>query len=435
MKFFRRYLFAGAFVLFLITSHILILKNQDFILLRSQPLISLTENQINHLKALPEIELTFYLRNNPALKKALLNLIRPLSVYGLNLQIQWVNPDLDPVRAQSENITAEGQTVIRSGTEKIKLDVPSLTGIVNALLGFKSGKSAFILHLQGHGERGFLDDSAGSWQALYRQLQASNDPIAVFKMGDGAPLPQNTEVLIIADPEKIEQDNEIKEALQNGVNLIYTTDTQRRYLPEFLKEISGLKIVDGTVISAKSQQYGLENPEFLVVENLGDTDITRNLNKSPLLIGSVAFAPKNEPENPWKRTVLLWSDELSWAETGDLRQAEYQPESDTKGALALGWLLWRDHPKNPEQKQYLVILGDSDWVQSNYFQLAGNRLFFQAILAVLRPQNVDKIINQELSDQFIQLSPERTQILGLVLFLFPIIFYLLSLWRHFRKRF
>ena len=48
------------------------------------------------------------------------------------------------------------------------------TTLVRALLAEVSDSDRFIVHLQGHGERDYLSDSAGSWRSFYRRLQAGD---------------------------------------------------------------------------------------------------------------------------------------------------------------------------------------------------------------------------------------------------------------------
>ena len=423
-------------LLFTVSANYLILQNNYFWTLRGTESIQLSAAQKKSLAALPPVHLEIYARRNPQLRRAMDNLLRPLLVYVPSLTVSYVNPDLDPVKAQRRDITAEGQLYLETARGGQKIALASAPALVRALLAEASASDRFIVHLQGHGERDYLSDSAGSWRSFYRRLQAGDISHGVFDLKDG-PLPQSAEALVIADPDPIPAADQqvLAAAIDKGLNLLYSTDVQKHYLPEFLQQISGLAIVDGKIVSAASLARGLENPQFLVVEDLGDTPITRPMTKSPLLPEAVGF--RETGPSGWRRQVLLWSDAKSWAERGDMAKppVKFDADEDVRGPIALGWLLTRPHPSRAGQTQSIVILGDSDLAQENYLASGGNSQLLDNIVGQLRSVAVNRIVATERPDQFINLANEHQMALAVLLLTLPLVLLVGGLlWSHWRYR-
>lgn len=428
----KKWLFLGILALFSLSSNYLILRQSQHWEWRANERLTLTPAQREALRALPPVRVEIYARNHPPLRRALQNLLRPLKGYLPNLEEVFINPDLNPLAAATHNITAEGQIYVQVGERGQKIEIPSLPALLRVLLDSAAPAAGFVVHLQGHGERAYLSDSADGWRALYQRLRDGDVASAPFELSSG-PLPDNSDLLVIADPDPIPAADQARlaAALDRGVNLLYSTDSSKRYLPEFLQKISGLTLVPGTLVSAKSAGFGLDNPQFLVVEELGDTAITRSLSRSPLLPGAVALL--KDGDSAWQRTVLLWSDDKSWAESGDVGAATVKFDAgDRRGPLPLGWLLSRAHPREPGRQQHIVILGDSDWASAAYLPLGGNGELLNNLIAELRPAAVNKIIVSERPDQFITLGDEPLLALALVLFglgLAPLVLALGLWWR------
>lgn len=407
---------------FVLSANYLALQSSAFWLLRGTESIQLSAAQKNSLATLPPVHLEIYARRNPQLRRAMDNLLRPLLVYVPSLTVSYVNPDLDPVKAQQRDITGEGQLYLETARGGQKITLASAPALVRALLAEAGASDRFIIHLQGHGERDYLSDSASSWRSFYRRLQAGDISHGVFDLKDG-PLPQSAEALVIADPDPIGTDDQrvLAAAIDGGLNLLYSTDVRKRYLPEFLQKISGLAVVDGKIVSAASAGRGLENPQFLLVEDLGDTAITRPMDKSPLLPEAVGF--REVGPSTWQRQVLLWSDAKSWAERGDMNAppVKFDEGEDLRGPIALGWLLTRPHPTQPERTQSIVILGDSDLAQENYLASGGNGQLLDNIVGQLRSVAVNKIVASERPDQFINLADEHQMALAVLLLALPLL--------------
>ena len=246
-------------------------------------------------------------------------------------------------------------------------------------------------------------------------------------------------MLVIADPETIPQDHgsALQTYLARGGNLLYTTDTRHPYLPPWLASLTGLKLVEGSIVDAGAKNYGLNDPQMLIIDTLGNDRVSDGISQAPLLPTAVALAedPEHPPTSDWTRTALLWTNNHSWAEHTPDAAALLPDANEAKGPLALGWLLERQYQ---DKAQRIIILGDSDIFQDNYLNIGGNSTLVQNLFARLLPDKAHgNIAPPELKDQYLTL-PESEQLpLALTLIvalpLMPPVIGLLLAWRRKRK--
>lgn len=216
--------------------------------------------------------------------------------------------------------------------------------------------------------------------------------------------------------------------MAQGGNLLYTTDTQHPFLPKILQSISGLHLLNGTVVDMASQQLGFEDPRILPAAINEQTELTQSLQQLPILPGAVAITEERAPEKDWKRTVLLQSSPNSWNEQGEVSGHIALDAQETRGPLPVAWLLTREYHA---RQQSIVIMGDSDIFQQQAFGMAGNRAFAQALFTYLaQVEGGERLNRPNLKDQYIQLSTTQTywwaglQLLGLPLSIFLLGWYL-----------
>lgn len=384
--------------------------------LRSYPPLYLNESQQSALRGLAQVKIEAYVQNNPRMRRAISELMNELRAEIPALRLEFHSLERDPITAQARGIQREGQLYVTlDGGKSTRIDTLSPLSIVNAILKLQQHRESQLIHVQGHGERGFLNDSAGSWLAFYQQYQGSDLLHAALTQGD-LPLPADS-ILVMADPQSALSDAdeaELRAHIKAGNSVLYTTDTQKPYLPKALFELSGLTLAEGVMVDADAKKYGLENPQWLVIEQLGDSEVTRGLKHAPILATAVALLPQNEPAEGFTRTPLLWSGERSWSEKNPLADELKADEDEVRGAQAVAWQLTRPNPQQPNNQQFIFILGDSDLGNSVYFS-AGNRSLLNQMLQVMRSHTVSLVQNPERPDQYITLSPQSALGLGVLL--------------------
>lgn len=342
---------------------------------RDSPQWSFGEKQRQDLAAQNPLRIEVYVRQNPRLRREFQRWLTPLRFIAPQLELTFVNPDTDPLRVQDRGITREGQVYVQAGQTGKRLDTPGVAAMERTLLELMYQGQKQIVHIQGQGERAFLSDTAGSWISVYQALRADNRVIAALEADSVAHIPEKTDLLVIADPERgsLEDARWLAQYLERGGNLIFTTDTRHAYLPPVLQAVSGLRVAPGVIVDAKAQAYGFENPQTLVIEEVGPNPALHGLRQLPVIPGAVSLAPATGAQGGWMREVLLYTSADSWTESDPLAESMSPDEGEQRGPLAIAWQLSRNVGG---KAQFIWILGDSDAWVSPYREQGGNRQWF-----------------------------------------------------------
>lgn len=252
---------------------------------------------------------------------------------------------------------------------------------------------------------------------VYQALRADNRLIAALDPKSVPHIPEAADLLIIADPERgsLEDARWLAQYLERGGNLVYTTDTRHQYLPPVLQAISGLRVIPGTVVDARAQSYGFENPQTLVIEEVGANPALQDLRRLPVITGASAFNPATAAQQGWMREVLLYSSAQSWAERDPLAQKLQFDEGEALGPLAIGWQLSRNVG---DKAQFIWILGDSDaWIVPHREQGGNRQWFVQSFAHLLGGDALPAAVRMPPKDLHIEASPARLYTLAALLLL------------------
>ncbi len=391
--------------------------------------LNLSEQQQQRLAQIsPPILLEVFTRRNPKLQRSVMAVVRSIKPYLSNLEVHWVNPDTHPDLVQQKGISQEGQAYLSIGDTGQRLAVISPTHLIETILTLTSTQQSFIGFTQGSGERALLSNLSGAWINFYHYFNQSGQSFAVIDPNTLISIPENIHILIVADPKTLNTHTQtlLENYLNQGGNLIYTTDTTNAYLPEFIKNKLNITLYTGKMIDANAKNFGLDNPQMQVIELLGDHDITRTLKQSPLLAGAVGLKLSETPSD-WDNSALLWSSENSWNELNN-RTPPFELNTDeTRGPIALASIFSQ---KSKQGKQSIILIGDSDLWADGYFNTAGNRQFAEQILNYLAPNaSLNQISPQELPDQFLHASDAHLmQLAVLLLFILPLGLIIIGIW-------
>lgn len=378
--------------------------------LRDQPIWHISKAQSDALKTLPDVTIEVFVTHNPRLRRSIDELLTPLKLQLPTLQVIFYNPETKPVLVRKRGISREGQLYVRDDQGHGQLvSTPSPDNLLQATLALQPNQARQIIHLQGAGERGFLSDDAGSWRDTYLHLKQAGITIAAADPASIATIPTNTNVLVIADPILGSLDNQalITDYIKQGGNLLYTTDQPTPYLPTWLAKLSGLNVIFGITRDPDGRQYGIEDPQMLLITTLGAAEVVSTLDNAPLLAQATAIMPEGEPAGGWLREPLLYtSDQTTVENNGHVVQ----------GSVVTGWMLERPHNGHTQR---IIILGDSDLFSQHYRKIAGNAALADNIINALLPDNTVLAAAKPipLTDQYITLDDPYLYSLSVLLLL------------------
>lgn len=404
--------------------------------LHAQASFQLSAAQATALKALHAPVTVTLFSNQNALNVRAQATLPALKAHLPTLKFRIINPDTDAENVARFNITRAGETLIQLADKTQRIPLFNVPDILQAVLSLSSRQQGFIVALTGNGERDFLADSGGSWQALFHELQNSHLPIASINLAQTA-IPSNTNLLIAADPvpEQLQPfASKIRAYLQRGGNLLYTTDTLHPGIPLFLSQLTGLTIAPGVIVDKTAFRIGYSDPRILPAEINTQVPWLATLSALPILPGSVAI--QDTGSSTWQRQILLKSSAQSWAETSPINGHIAKDDNELAGPLPVAWSLSRPFAG---KTQSIVVLGDSDLWVGNALHLGGNAAFAQALISKLSQTTLaTHITRPPRADQFINLSLTAMLTLGSLLLIgFPLLAWLSVLWFRylFRKHY
>lgn len=343
-------------------------------------------------------------------RRAVQGLVQRYQQHQPNLRLQFLDPADYPDLVRELNIHPGGELLLEYAGRREKLRVLNEQSLSNALLRLSAGGQRWVAFLGGHGERDPHGQANADYQLFAAELQRRGLRLQILDLEGTAAIPDNAAVLVIADPRgrwPATTGRAIEDYLARGGSLLWLAEPSAA-LPndpvgEELTRLLQVRLLPGTVISARTQKLGIENPAMVVIDQYPpDHPITRELGHAGLLIGAAAIAV--EPGAPWEAAAFLRSSPHSWTERGPLDQPPLRFDADQqeqRGPLTLGISL-RRRQDNGEQR--VAVVGDSDFLSNRFLANGANQTLGINLLHWLSKE-----------DRFIAIDPRPQRDLTLAL--------------------
>lgn len=325
------------------------------------------------------VQLTAFARPDEVLRSRIRNLVERYQRAKPDLHLELVNPDTAPQRVRELNITADGTLLVSYAgrSEKVlDLDEEALT---NALQRLARGGERWIVFLEGHGERSPRRDANHDLRLFARELERKGLQIQTLNLAGGTTIPANTSVLVIAGPQTELLPGEVaqvRDYVDRGGNLLWLLDPEPLHGLEPLAEALGLRPLPGLVVDATTRLFGIQQPDFALVPDYPDHELTRNLRS--LTVFPQARALEMDAPEGWHPRAILQTAPSTWTETGPLSGEIRMDEGSAEraGPLNLGWALTRrlDAATSPDEgrEQRIAVVGDGDFLANTYLGNGGN---------------------------------------------------------------
>lgn len=352
---------------------------------------SLTEATRNLLEQTDQpLKFVAYIPDDAMLQEQLRKLVAKYQRVKPDISLEFVNPDLDPVRAKQDGIQYAGQMVIHLGDRSELVEQTSESVIANAIQRMSRGTERLVVFLEGHGERDPLAATSNGLSQLLANLERSGFKIQPHNLVRTQSIPNNARFLVIASPQKDLLAGEvevIKSYLEQGGNLLWLQDPGGLHGLKPLADLLGLKVSEGTVLDANEQLHavlGVSHPAVVPVVDYGRSPIAEKLTGSQSLFPFSTMIERNPVEEKqalvWQTEELLTTLPNSWLETGAIDGAvSYEDDKgDVLGPISIGFALTRlleqpneatttepAHAKQ-ERQQRVVVIGDSDFLINSF---------------------------------------------------------------------
>ncbi len=370
----------------------LILGLINFIAVRSDAKIDLTENQILTLadqsqEIVQNLDepLTVYIFDrvpNPRDR----DLLDKYSRYSTNFDYRYVNPEQEIGIAQEFGVQSLGEVYLQYQDKKPQVQtINQLEGLseirlTNAIQQVQTDRTAQIYFLQGHGEAE-LNEVEGGMSEAVSSLREKGNEVSPLNLAEAAAFPETADVIVLASPQRPlfpEEVVALQDYLNEGGNLLLLLDPNSNTGLDPILEEWGVNLTDYVVIdgSGSGNVIGL-GPATPVITNYGEHPITRNF------ANSISFYPlaqpiKNREVDGIEATPLAITNQQSWGE-GDIEadDVEFNPGTDIEGPLNIAMAFQRT---DKEAKSRLVVFGNSTFATDGWFgQQLNSDIFLNSI--------------------------------------------------------
>ncbi len=413
---------------------------------------TISQSSIDLLQSMEEpVLVNVYIQDDPTLRTAIEEILNRYKREKNNFSFKLINPDIDIELAQLDKVTRYGQIAIKyQGRSEIISSLGEGT-ISSALQRLSYSGDRSLVFIEGHGERKPSGTENTDYSQFATKLTSKGIISSVHHLLK-APLPSDTDILVVASPEKPFLKGElehIKKYIEQGGNLLWMMDPGSRSSKlNGLNEIASLldiKFIDGIVVDNNTnlrKTLGIQHPAMIPVLDYHAHAITKNLNYNTLFPISRGIEIKASVE--WQSTIIAQSLAKSWSESKDLvsNLVFNSTSGDIKGPLpivvALERTLSSDKAVPSKASQRIIITGDSDFISNSYIGIGANLTLGTNIIDWLSGD--DDLIAIEIKnapDTKLQLDDTQILIIGVGFFVAlpaSLLFIGLFIWFRRRKR-
>ncbi len=366
------------------------------------------------------------------------------------LSLEFVDPDKSPAITKRYGVTTYGTVVLESGGQETKIASPTEENLTNGLLKVITDEKKSIYFLEGHGEAGIEDNSKEGYSTVKKALEKDNYKVEKLLLLQSGKVPDGASLVVINSPRKPLLPEEIKgiESYLNqggSVFLLLDPDVDSGFKP-FL-DSWGIEIKNDVVIDPLSKLFG---GDFAapIIQKYTFHDITKDFGLATIFPLVRSITPKSTPGI--ETVELLKTGENSWAEMDITdEKVKFDEGKDLQGPVSIGVIATKKlagekpEPEESEEKgsakpekATLVVFGDSDFANNNYFNFTGNGDFFLNVTSWLaQEENLIAIRAKERKSSPVQLtSSQGSMIFMLGVVVFPVIVILTGVKVWWRRR-
>ncbi len=314
------------------------------------------------------------------------NLLKEYAYHSRRFSFRLVDPDKAPVEANRYKIKVYQTSVIEVGDREERITGSAEKDLTNAIARVLRGKQKRIYFLTGHGEASIEGLDKGGYnrvkQGLLEANYALHDSLLLARSGR---VPEDCDLLMVIGPRsqffQAEVDS-IRVYLEAGGAVLFLLDPGvQSGLEPMLKGWSiGVNddyVVDG---SGAGRLFGLDY-SVPVAAQYGLHPITAK-HKGMMTFYMMARSVTRGGMTPFveEAVELVMTSPKSWGESDmSSKQPKFDKETDRRGPLSLAMAV-SARPRRSEhrpgeetqQKTRMVVFGDSDFANNQFFSVQGN---------------------------------------------------------------
>lgn len=326
--------------------------------------------------------------------------------YSKKIDYEFIDPDKRPEIARRYEVRSYGTLVFEGYRRKQTIQNAEEESVTNALLKLVQGGQKKIYFLTGHGEHSLKDFNKQGYSSVQSALEKENYQVEELNLMQKAQVPDDAAVVIIPGPKKPlfrEEVASLETYMGKGgkIEIFIDPYLENEELRIFLEKY-GIRNRQDIVIDELSRVFG---GSYLmpVVTQYGAHKITEGFDVATFYPEARSVSPLEKPPEGVQVETLASTSPNAWSETNLelLKQgkADFNEEEDEAGPVSLMALAKidigekettedeqdsdesQDAPEDDRKsenlkKGYLLVCGDSDFVDNTHFGLSGNGDFF-----------------------------------------------------------
>lgn len=373
------------------------------------------------------------------------DLLETYRYYNKNIRYEFIDPDREPQVARQYEIRDYGVLVVEGLGRRETVPRADEEALTNALFKLSRNEDKTVYFLTGHGERSPEEMNKAGYSSAKSALMKENYQVKPLNLMQQDQVPQDAAVILVAGPQKPlfpEETASLEAYLLRGGKIVFFLDPQKDGGLRALLEKYGIVLGDDMIIDKLSRVFG---GSYLmpVVTQYGSHKITQGFNVATFYSEARSVAASPKPPEGVTLVTLASTSENAWAETDLDRlfrgEASFEEGKDKPGPVSLGVLAAVDTKKvsekhsDPAQQEpkesgkpagekgaseskpalgYLVVFGDSDFVDNTHFGVSGNGdLFLNMVHFLAEEETLITIEPRKQKSQTLMLTENQARMI------------------------
>jgi ABC-type uncharacterized transport system involved in gliding motility auxiliary subunit len=294
-----------------------------------------------------------------------------------DLELKFVDPDLDPSATEDAGIQGDGELVLHWHDRTQHVTQLGEQGFADALARLARGGTRLVAFVTGDGERDPTGKNAADLGAFVARIAHRGVRALPLNLAEAAEVPRNADLVVLASPQAALLPGAVKKLedyVAAGGNLLWLTEPGGDDLGLApLAQMLGIRRLPGTLVDPQGAAVGVRDPRAIVATRYPAQAITDGFPVNTLFPRVAVLA--SMAGGDWKAQPILQSSARSWNRNlpDDPATGVLDPVADAlKGPLSFGYALSRLSPSPAKTEQRVVVIGDGDFLSNAYLAEAGN---------------------------------------------------------------
>ncbi len=299
---------------------------------------------------------------DPTYREHISNIIALFQKENKNIQLSIHKSLPDPSKQARFGLEGHDYLLLTYGGETKAADIdPSKwneQAFTNLLYQILKREAQWVVFLSGHGEQSLTGDESRNLNLLYNELNTKGFQVATLNLGESGVIPDNTQLLIIADlkaPLLPQETHQILDYLKLGKNLLwlanpYSADDTK------LANALGIEWQSGVIQDPKALAMGTPDPAISLITEYPEHSITNSLSMLTVFPWSRAIEYKKAHQLGFKAKPLLVTNAQTTLTQGEQQQT---------GPFTIGVALTKD-------QQRILVMGNTHFLSNAGLNNYGN---------------------------------------------------------------